>query len=108
MPEAPWLPADTAVLCLDTVLLAAEVLPEDFDAVALLRDTELPPTTPRPVLLLEPTPLLAVVFSELVNVCPLFSVSCLGVCIMWLEKCPPCPSPGPCPQCGPNPPYHPA
>ena len=67
------------MLCLDTALLAADAPPEDFDAVALLRDTELPPTVPRPVLLLEPTPLLTVVFSVPVNVCPTLWVSCLGV-----------------------------
>ena len=104
-----WLPDDTVVLCLETDRLAADV-PEDLDEVALLRDTELPPTVPRPVLLLVPTPLLTVVFSVVVTVRPTFCVSCLGVYDVWLEKCPPCPSPGPypCPQSGPNPPYHPA
>ena len=52
------LPVDDEVPC-----LVVEVLPDDFDAVVLPRETELPPTVPRPVLLLEPTALLAVVFS---------------------------------------------
>ena len=105
-----WLPATAAVFCLVAVRLAAETLPEDFDAVTLLRDVLLPPMVPRPVLLLEPMPLLAVVLLEPANTRSSIWVSWRGPYEILLEKWPPCPCPGPwpCPQCGYHPPYHPA
>lgn len=57
-------PADEAALCLVTVLLATDVLPDAL--VALLLD-ELLPTVPRLVLELVPTPLLTVVLSVSAN-----------------------------------------
>lgn len=62
-----WLPAATAAFCLVTVLLTAELPPEDLDAVTVLRDVVLLPMTPREELLLVPTPLLTVVFPLSVN-----------------------------------------
>ena len=62
-----WLPAATAAFCLVTVLLTAELPPEDLDAVTELRDVVLLPMTPREELLLVPTPLLTVVFPLSVN-----------------------------------------
>lgn len=53
------------MFCLDTVLLAADVLPEVLVAVVLLLDDELPLIVPRPVLLLAPMPLLTVVLLPL-------------------------------------------
>ena len=50
-----------------TVLLTAELPPEDLDAVTELRDVVLLPMTPREELLLVPTPLLTVVFPLSVN-----------------------------------------
>ena len=61
------LPEAVAAFCLVTVLLTAELPPEDFDAVTLLREVERPPRVPRPVLLLDPTPRLTVVFPLSVN-----------------------------------------
>lgn len=62
-----WLPEDTVAFCLVTDLLATDVPPDDFEAVTLLRDVLLVPIVPRPVLLLEPVPLLTVVLPVPVN-----------------------------------------
>ena len=77
-----------------TVLLAADVPPDAFDAVALLLEVLLP-TVPRLVLLLVLTPLLKVVLDVPVNTRSSSWVSYRGVYIVFVEKCPPCPSPGP-------------
>lgn len=73
LPDAVWFPAAMAEFCLETAaLLTAELPPDDFDAVTLLRD-ELPePIVPRLTLLLEPEPLLMVVLPESVNTRPSF------------------------------------
>ena len=90
-----WLPAATAAFCLVTVLLTAELPPEDLDAVTELRDVVLLPMTPREELLLVPTPLLTVVFPLSVNTRSSLCVSWRGPYHILLEKCPPCPRPGP-------------
>ena len=90
-----WLPAATAAFCLVTVLLTAELPPEDLDAVTVLRDVVLLPMTPREELLLVPTPLLTVVFPLSVNTRSSLWVSWRGPYHILLEKCPPCPRPGP-------------
>ena len=68
-----------------TVLLAADVVAEAFDAVALLRDVLLP-IVPRLVLLLVLTPLLKVVLPVPVKTRSLFCVSCLGTYDVFEEK----------------------
>ena len=90
-----WLPDATAAFCLVTVLLTAELPPEDLDAVTELRDVVLLPMTPREELLLVPTPLLTVVFPLSVNTRSSLCVSWRGPYHILLEKCPPCPRPGP-------------
>ena len=91
-------PVDTELLCLVTVCRAADVPPDDFEVVTLLRDEPEVPKVPRPVLLLEPTPLRTVVLLLPLNTrSSLFSVSCRGPYHVLLEKWPPLPSPGPCP-----------
>lgn len=70
-----WLPEDAAELCLVTILLACDAVPDDFDAVTLLREMLLPPSVPRPVLLLVPMPLLTVVFPDPANTRSSFCVS---------------------------------
>ena len=96
---AAWLPVTTAVLWRATALLAEEVPPVAFDAVALLLDVLLP-IVPRLVLLLVLTPLRRVVLPVPVNTRSSFCVSNRGTYDVFVEKCPPCPSPGPwpCPQ----------
>lgn len=72
-PDAVWLPAAIAEFCLETAaLLTAELPPDDFDAVTLLRDELLEPMVPRLTLLLEPDPLRTVVLPESVNTRPSF------------------------------------
>ena len=89
-------PEVTDVLCLATVLLADDVLPEVLVAVALLLDDELPLMVPRPVLLLVPMPLLTVVFLPLsVNTRVSPCVSWRGPYQVLLPICPPLPIPGP-------------
>jgi hypothetical protein len=62
-----WLPEDTVAFCLVTDLLATDAPPDDFEAVTLVRDVLFAPIVPRPVLLLEPVPLLTVVLPVPVN-----------------------------------------
>lgn len=83
---AAWLPAEA--LCLEIALLEADVPPDAFDAVALLREVLLP-TVPRLVLLLVLTPLLKVVLPVPVNTRSSLCVSCRGVYTLLVEMCPP-------------------
>ena len=93
-----WLPEDTAVFCLDTALLAADVPEDTFVALELLRDVLPELIVPLPVLLLVPMPLLTVVLVPLsVNTLVSVWVSWRGPYHVLLPKCPPLPMPGPCP-----------
>ena len=95
-PDTVWFPAAIAEFCLETAaLLTAELPPDDFDAVTLLRDELLEPMVPRLTLLLEPEPLRTVVLPESVNTLPSLWVSYRGPYHVLLEKWPPCPCPGP-------------
>lgn len=92
-----WLLDETAVFCLVTLLLAADV-PEDTFVALELREVLPELIVPLLVLLLVPVPLLTVVLVPLsVNTLVSVWVSWRGPYHVLLPKCPPLPLPGPCP-----------